>query len=142
MYACMIETKSNMSGNNKCVDCGGLKLDWQTRCVDCYKIAQDTATPRPCSQCKEDKLTTADPDWRKLCRDCYIENTKDNRQCSVCSKPRISPDKPVWQNVCTGCYIEKKKQTHTTCPTCPKERSTWLTRLHGEAQCKQCVAAK
>ena len=99
---------------------------------------ESEATPgyqtRKCVRCKNRFEWDGSP-YKKHCLDCYKAVV---RSCNECGGG-IRLDAQKWVKICTTCWQEKRAKTHTTCPTCPEEKSSHLRRRWSQPACDDCM---
>lgn len=97
----------------------------------------DGLVDKKCDKCKREFVVGEAEEYKSLCKDCYRMYAQ-NRKCMSCPGT-ISPRSPLTVRRCTECFKKKRAETHTTCPTCPKQKAHWLTRRYGAKACDECL---
>lgn len=162
-----LERETTVSSRKVCSTCPTIipdtAADYISQCVDCYK---DPTTKRVCEQCKQPKITVTEPEWKKICGNCFkhgkkracvhcnLNNILDSepawrtlcsgcfknplyyRKCSVCNLNTIKPGTPPYLNKCGQCWLSKREKTHTQCPVCKDDR---LKMRIGHNMCRDCM---
>lgn len=90
--------------------------------------------PPLCKSCRKE-FDNGGCSWKTHCLDCYRQLS---RPCPSCAGNLPINAKP-WVRMCNTCFLKKRSKTHTTCPVCPPERSTYLNRRFDQATCDQCA---
>lgn len=93
----------------------------QNECTDCHR-------PFP--------VDTDELKWKFVCDNCFPSH--QFRKCRECNG-NIFDTAPKYAKECTDCWLKKKAKKYTTCPMCPKEKSTHLTRKKDQVACKKCL---
>lgn len=89
---------------------------------------------RKCFYCPE-IVDATDKPWIVACYNCYQCNV---RKCPCGRNLKLGAQS--YQVECTQCWLAKRAVTHTTCPTCPETRSSFLSvRLGKETICAICA---
>lgn len=63
---------------------------------------------RICEMCDSFSIPIGEPEWKKVCTSCYIDNKDIRRQCSSCLQFNIKGCDPSWKKICISCFKKSK----------------------------------
>jgi hypothetical protein len=63
---------------------------------------------RICEMCDSFSIPIGEPEWKKVCTSCYIDNKDIRRQCSSCLQFNIKAYDPSWKKICISCFKKSK----------------------------------